>query len=355
MKLNFEYKICDDAITNSENSENSDNSENTENSETFIAFESINKSFYLIYINNENLIISYDLINKQIISKINTSHSGDITHIKHYLDDTNKRDLIMTCSTNELKIMDIKKYQIIYELNQNFKSACLTKYNNKYCIALASEKNPILIYDMEGNLIKEIKNNFYINYICSFEDGENSYLITLNDLSMCSYRNFEFYKKYKQEYRKYGGCVCCNGYDSLQEMIEYSNGTPLLCLVNKKDNGKMELIEFNKDDHYNYCIKIWDFHSANADLVNKIRLDGFCSMCLINKNKLFVPCYKKIKIFFLDVIDEEGKFKEEQLEEIDEFKEIEGDNYFLRKIDLPSFGECIIWKIANKLNLYSLK
>ena len=93
-------------------------------------------------------------------------------------------------------------------------------------------------------------------------------------------------------------------------MIEYSNGTPLLCLVNKKDNGKIELMEFNEDDRCNCCIKIWDFHSANADLVNKIRLDGFCSMCLINKNKLFVPCYKQIKIFFLDVIDEEGKFKE---------------------------------------------
>ena len=58
----------------------------------------------------------------------------------------------MTCSTNELKIMNIKNYQIISELNQNFKSACLTKYNNKYCIALASEINLILIYDTEGNI-----------------------------------------------------------------------------------------------------------------------------------------------------------------------------------------------------------
>ena len=50
---------------------------------------------------------------------------------------------------------------------------------------------------------------------------------------MCSYKNFEFYKKYKQEYRKYG-CATCNGYNSLKEIIEYSNGTPLECLFNKK-------------------------------------------------------------------------------------------------------------------------
>ena len=89
MKLNYEYNICDDANTKIE---------------TFTTFESINKIFYLIYINEENSIISYDLINKQIITIIGNSHSDDITSIKHYLDDIDNRDLIMTCSINELKI-----------------------------------------------------------------------------------------------------------------------------------------------------------------------------------------------------------------------------------------------------------
>ena len=171
MKLNYEYKICIDA---------------NENKECFIAFKSINKQFLLIYINDENSIISYDLIHEQIITIIDYVHSGEITHIKHYLDDINKRDLLMTCSHSELKIWNIKNYQIISELKQNFDSACLIKYNKKYYIALASEKNPILIYDFKGNLFKEIKNDYEINDIFSFNDEENSYLITLNDLSMCT-------------------------------------------------------------------------------------------------------------------------------------------------------------------------
>ena len=349
MKLNYEFNICDDA------------NDNEENSNTFTVFESINKLFYLIYITKNNSIISYDLINKQIIAEINISHTGVIAHIKHYLDDINKRDLIMTCSTNELKILDIKNYQIIFELNKNFESACLTKYNNKYYIALASKDNPILIYDMEGNLTNEIKNNYYINTICSFNDEENSYLITLNKLSMCSYKNFTFYKIYKEEYRKYG-CPCCNGYASLEQMIEYSNGTPLEGLIYKNDKNNIKLIELNEDfDHSDFCIKIWDFHSPKADLVNKIELGEYSfqsmcfSMCLINNNKLFVQSKLKTEIFFLDIIDEEGEFKEEILEEIEELKETNDNNYSIRKIDLPSFGECIICKIENKINLLSLK
>ena len=214
MKLNYEYNICDDA--------------NTE-IETFTTFESINKIFYLIYINEENSIISYDLINKQIITIIGNSHSDDITSIKHYLDDIDNRDIIMTCSTNELKLWNIKNYHIICELKQPLKPNCLIKYNNKYYIVSAFENYPILIYDLEGNIFKQIKNEYCINNLCSFNDQENSYLITLNDLSMCSYKNFTFYKKYKEEYRKYSS-PCCTGYKNVEDMIEHSNGTPLKCL-----------------------------------------------------------------------------------------------------------------------------
>ncbi len=66
---------------------------------------------------------------------------------------------------------------------------------------------------------------------------------------MCSYKNFTFYKIYKEEYRKYG-CPCCNGYASLEQMIEYSNGTPLEVLIYKNDNNSIKLIELNEDfDH----------------------------------------------------------------------------------------------------------
>ena len=340
MKLNYEYNICDDANTKIE---------------TFTTFESINKIFYLIYINEENSIISYDLINKQIITIIGNSHSDDITSIKHYLDDIDNRDLIMTCSINALKIWNIKNYHIICELKQPLKQNCLIKYNNIYYIVSASENNPILIYDLEGNIIKQIKNEYYINNLCSFNDQENSYLITLNDLSMCSYKNFTFYKKYKEEYRKYS-CPCCNGYKNVEDMIEHSNGTPLKCLFYKKDNGNIQLIESNTDyDHGEYYIKVWDFHSAGPDLVNKIYLGEINDICLINNNKLLVGCGELIKIVYLDIIDEEGEFKEEQIEVIKGLNKSEDENYSFLKIDHPSLGECLIWKIENIINLFSLK
>ena len=347
MKLNFEYNICNDAA---------------KSTESFVSFESINKKLYLIYIKEDNSIISYDLIHKQIITTIDYSHLSKITHIKHYLDDINQRDLLMTCSSDEIKIWNIKNYQIISELKRNFDSACLIKYNKKYYFALASEKNPILIYDFEGNLFKEIKNEYEISNIFSFNDEENSYLITLNELSMCSYKNLSLYKKYKEEYKSYS-CCYCNGYSSEEEMIKYSNGTPLKCIYNKKDNN-MQLIEANEDDHSNYFIKVWDLNltSEKKELDSKICLNGYDDMCLINNNKLLVQGGEEINIIYLD------ELKKEQIEKLEEMDISEEDddndnnspaeedkNCSFVRIVHPFSGECLIWKNGKKINLISIK
>ena len=77
---------------------------------TFSIFNSIYDILYLIYSTKKNTIIFYNLINNQKIVKIKNAHKNPITNIRHYLDNSNKRDLIMSISLedNNLKLWNVK-------------------------------------------------------------------------------------------------------------------------------------------------------------------------------------------------------------------------------------------------------
>ena len=70
----------------------------------FTVFESINNILYLIYTNRYNSIIAFDIIyNKKIITIIN-AHNELITNYRHYLDEINKRDLVLPLSNYDSNI-----------------------------------------------------------------------------------------------------------------------------------------------------------------------------------------------------------------------------------------------------------
>ena len=73
---------------------------------TFTVFKSINKILYMIYANENNSIIAYNLIDNKKMMEIKNSHDKYITNLRHYLDKINKRDLIISISDkdNDIKI-----------------------------------------------------------------------------------------------------------------------------------------------------------------------------------------------------------------------------------------------------------
>ena len=60
----------------------------------FIIFKSINNIFYLIYSNEFQSIISYNLIDNKKINEIKNAHDFYINNFRHYLDKRNQRDLL---------------------------------------------------------------------------------------------------------------------------------------------------------------------------------------------------------------------------------------------------------------------
>ena len=61
----------------------------------FTVFNSINNILYLIYSDINRSMISYDLNNKRKINELKNIHNEYITNFRHYLDEINKRDLVM--------------------------------------------------------------------------------------------------------------------------------------------------------------------------------------------------------------------------------------------------------------------
>ena len=138
---------------------------------TFCLFKSIDNIFYLIYSNQKNLIVSYNLNKFQKIAEIFSGHHKLITNFRHYLDKINNKDLVLSISAkeNNIKVWEIKYWKCILNIaNINLlgflDSACLLYDNhNNFIITSNSNKQnipePIKIFNFQGNKIKEINNS----------------------------------------------------------------------------------------------------------------------------------------------------------------------------------------------------
>ena len=83
---------------------------------TFCVFKSINNIFYLIFSTEKKLgsIIFYNLIDNKIMNEIKNAYEMHITNFRHYLDNINKRDLLMSLSEFEdIKIWNINNLELI--------------------------------------------------------------------------------------------------------------------------------------------------------------------------------------------------------------------------------------------------
>ena len=142
---------------------------NTISSNAFIIFKSFHDKYYLVYGDNSNIIISYDLSTNTKLKQV--QKTDEVTScFNHYPDIYNKRDLIMTIhsKSNSIKVWDFRDMKLIYNFNKINKSgylniACFFNDNNQIYIMSSNHRytgknvDPIKIYDLKGNKIKELK------------------------------------------------------------------------------------------------------------------------------------------------------------------------------------------------------
>ena len=212
-----------------------------------IVFKSLNSIFYFIYIKYEcKTIFCYNLSNEQFFFVIKDAHPDYIKNIKYIFDKKHKRDLIMTISTQKIKIWNAINFQCLTDINKKYNDIykiCDISYlsNNNYINFIESSNEvPILIYDFEGKIIKEIKNEETIYELETFFDDKSSksYIILNNDSYLKSY-----------------------DYDNDKEYIYYFHDTYntlfYILINNKKDETQLIGVGHN----YPFII-IWNFHTG---------------------------------------------------------------------------------------------
>ena len=256
----------------------------------FLVFKSYNTILYLVYSTQNDSIIFYNIENKQKIGEIKKGHKNTITNFRHYFDDKNKRDLILSISKddNNIKIWNINNLECItnitnVNINNNMKkgilpSACFLNFNDDIYIITSNlsklgETEPIKVFDLKGNKIKEIKysndNTYFVDTY--YENGNNVlnvYIIVGNPGFTKSY----LYNR-NELYHKYSEIDCSNSpLDTFESII-----------VNK-DGEIVKIICCNRIGK----ILVYDFHKNI--LLNKILIDNDCKcfsgICLWDNNYL---------------------------------------------------------------------
>ena len=282
----------------------------------FCVFKAINNIIYLIYSSNKFSIISYDLVNNKKINEIKKAHYYTVKGIRYIYDKFQKRDLIISISDDIIKLWNINNFECILEIKRNdknefYNSACfLTNINQIFIIA--GNRKPIQVFDLNGNIQKEInKTDNFIFFIDAYYDEKLSknFIITGNDGYSKSYDfiNNKLYYKYSMNNK------------------DYKNHNSISILNDKEIT---QLIDSSADGN----IRIWNFHTGQ--LLKKIDVSQkeLYGICLWNNDYLFVGC-------------KDNSIKLIELKNGNIVKNLSGHNsevITIKKIIHPKYGECII-------------
>ena len=293
---------------------------------TFCIFQSINKIFYLIYANEKNSIISYDIAHNKKICELIKAHENYITNFRHHLDIINERDLLISISAddNNIKLWDVRNFECLLNLpNINRKgclySACFLNYNNDIFILSSNstfKSEPIKVYDLKGNKVKMIKTNRdSIYFIDTYYDKKSNkiYIITGNQGHASSYdfiKN-DFYKIYLDNNNE------CHDSLIIYDTNDTNDSNDIVKLIESSKDGYIRIFNFNTG------IIIHKFKASNLYLV---------SICLWNDHYLFAASGDK-SIKLIDLND--GKV-------IKRFFEHKNSVITIKKFIHPIYGECLI-------------
>ena len=303
---------------------------------SFLIFNSVvNDRLYLVYTTQDKSIKVYDVLDEVQIFEIldSTEDNKQITNFRHFYDEFNRRDLIISIVgiKNNIKVWDALDWECLANIKDiyregNIYSAILLnnfKDNNIFIITsnctLFKNSQPLKIYDLKGNFIKEIPDSKGKTFLLDlFHDIRHSkiYIISVNKEFV---KSFDFLSN--ECYKKYD--------DKSQEKKINFDGYFYSSVVNYFDDNNMIQLIVSGDDGF---IRIWDFHEGN--LIKKIETDKNCifSLCLWNENYLFAS-------------SEDAKIKLIDLKAGVIIKELKGHNKMvcsLKKIIHKKLGECLV-------------
>ena len=303
---------------------------------TFLIFNSINNNkLFLVFTTQEKNVKIYDIIDKKLVLEIrnSTEDNKQITNFRHFYDEYNKRDLIMFIIgiKNCIKIWDAYNWECILELKNIYKEGNIYSSlilndnikNDLYIITsnctLFKDSQPLKIYDLKGNFIKDIPDsNSKTFFLDIFHDIRHSkkYIISVNKefVKSFDYEKNCCYKKYSD--KPEGKKINFDGF-FYSSVIKFFDDNDFIQLIVSGDDG---------------FIRIWDFHEGY--LIKKIETDKNCifSLCLWNNDYLFGA-------------GEDGRIKLFDLNAGVIINEIKGHNKMvctIKKLIHPIYGECLV-------------
>lgn len=313
-----------------------------------IIFKAFNDIFYIIYIKYEsNSIYYYNLIKEQLICEVKQAHSDTIEDIKYILDKKNKRDLIMTISLQKIKIWNINLECItdINKNNNNINKICLISYinNNNYIhIIESSNEVPILVYNLDGIKIKEIKNDETIYSIKSFYDEKSSksYII-LNNVSYLKSYDYDNDKEYIYYFHyTYNDIfkILINDKKEETQLIGIGQAYPFIIIWNFHSGEKL----------YDIYLKGNVFSAFNTIIISYPFLWDETHLCFgssndIGKGRCGVYNLKLFDLKTLKVCDNLINLEHKRIS-------------LVKKIEHPIYGDCLITKIfSDEIGLWKNK
>lgn len=297
------------------------------NNEEFCIFKSIDKILYLIYVNKSNSIISYNIIDNKKINEIKKAHNNYISSIKYIVDNTNKRELIISIS-NDIKLWNLKNIEcllMIKPTKENLKNdifnGCFLKNNKRVYIILKSTsffafKEPIKVFNLKGKKVKEINNSkkdqtYYLDSYYDEKKNKN-YIITGGVQNIKSY--------------KFDESVIFQTYCFKNSKINFFHFGFII------NNNVLIIIGASSDGIY-----IWNFHTgALLNLINNNNKKKyfFTGICPWNNEYFFVACNKNIELIKIE--------KNHKMVSICKLNGHNDKIKYIKKIIIPKYGECLI-------------
>ena len=219
--------------------------------------------------------------------------------------------------------MEYNKFELILNMESIYNngvlySACFLNNNNQIYIITSnsyiSTKESIKVFDLKGNIIKEINDSkddaFFID---TFYDNDlyKHFILTCNRgyVKSYDYNENKLYRKYYEDNYNYQH----NWHNSL--------------IINK-NKKVIELIE-SCDDGY---IRIWNFHSALILKKIKVNNKRLVEICMWNNEYIFVGCNDNtIKLIELS---------NEKI--IKELKGHDGVVFSVKTVVFPEYDKCLI-------------
>ena len=254
----------------------------------FEVIESNNEQLCILYVNNKNSIIAFNLTKqtKEEVEKI-SDESIDIS-LRYYCDNTCK--VIISNLSNKDKTKTNIKVWKFGKWNETIANSTTNYCCSCYCVKNDKNSKNLFTFD-SNNFCKWLKENDFSSffYVDSYYDNENNiYLIGAGKNCIKSINN-----KSKKLYKTYYDIILENEKDNYYTSIE---------VYEKEKSTFLSGLMFKSK-----YIRIWNFHKG--EIVYKIKIESpITSFCLWNNNYLFAGCEDKtIKIYSI----EEGEKKDE--------------------------------------------